>query len=359
MCDSIIHSLIGESIPNPVVKFSGVNKKVTSINNTKNILNNVSFAISKGEITGIIGHSGAGKSTLMRMINKLETPTSGKIEVDGVDIGSLNINDLRLMRRRIGMIFQNFNLLSSRTVYDNIALPLEIIGQDRQTIASVVMPIIELMDLIDKKDFYPSRLSGGQKQLVGIARALATNPDILLADEATSALDPETTISCLNILKKINMNLGISILLITHEMEVIKHIASNMIVMHNGKIIESGQTIGIFQKASHNVTKSILSTLSTCKMPEELNQRIYKIPNNNSYTITRVSFLGDKSKESILSRLVKELDININIIGGGIDQVAGTSVGILIISYPHIYNVNVNNFFSKNQLSAEVLGYVD
>lgn len=359
MDDSVIHSLIGEKILDPVVKFSGVNKKIELVNDTMNVLQNINCAIPKGKITGIIGHSGAGKSTLMRMINKLETPTSGKIEVDGVDIGSLNINDLRLMRRRIGMIFQNFSLLSSRTVYDNISLPLEIFGTDQETIASIVIPLIELMDLNDKKDFYPSKLSGGQKQRVGIARALATQPDILLADEATSALDPETTISCLNFLKKINVKFGISILLITHEMEVIKHIASNVIVMHNGKIIESGKTINIFQNAEHNVTKSLLSTLSNCKMPEELNQRIYAIPKPNSNTITRISFLGAKATESVISRLVREIDINVNIIGGGIDQVDGESIGILIISYPYSSHVHANTFFNKNQLSAEVLGYVD
>ncbi|MBY7649288.1 MAG: methionine ABC transporter ATP-binding protein [Candidatus Liberibacter europaeus] len=359
MDNSIVHKLVEEKVFDPIIKFIGVNKKVTSKNNEIEIISDVNCAIPRGKITGIIGHSGAGKSTLLRMINKLEVPTYGKIEVNGVSIESLNTADLRLMRRKIGMIFQNFNLLSSRTVYGNISFPLEIAGVDQHETESRIIPLLELMDMSDKKDYYPSQLSGGQKQRVCFARSLATRPDILLADEATSSLDPETTISCLDFLKKINDKFSISIVLITHEMAVIKHIASHVMIMNKGRIVESGKIIDIFQNPRHNITKSLLSTFSNYKIPEQLKQRIYTAPKSNSYTVTRISFLGEKATKPLISELVQKIGVDVNIIGGSIDEVAGESLGILIISYPYSAHDNVNIFFNKHQLSTEVLGYVD
>ncbi|MBA5724338.1 methionine ABC transporter ATP-binding protein [Candidatus Liberibacter sp.] len=353
-----IHRLISGTVSNPMVSFSDVTKTATSNHNTCDVISNVNCAIPRGKITGIIGHSGAGKSTLIRLINRLEQPTSGKVEVDGIDVHALDTDDLRRLRRRIGMIFQNFNLLSSRTVYENIALPLEITGMSLETIDSKVLPLLELVGLDDKKDFYPSTLSGGQKQRVGIARALATQPDLLLSDEATSALDPEMTISCLNLLKTINAQFGLSVLLVTHEMEVIKYATSHILVMNEGKIVESGKTVDIFKNPQHSITKSLLFNLPSYKLPEKISRQIHNKPTLNSYNVTRVSFSGDTVENPIISNLILEMNIDINILGGTIDEVAGESLGILVISYPSAVHISVQSFFDKHGLFTEVLGYV-
>ena len=212
----------------PMVLFAGATKRFGEGDNAFVALDGVDMAVGRGAITGIIGRSGAGKSTLIRLVNGLEKATSGKVVVDGTEVGGLDETGLRTLRREVGMIFQHFNLLSSRTAFDNIALPLEIAGLDRAAIRAKVGPLLDLVGLGDKAERYPSELSGGQKQRVGIARALATSPKLLLSDEATSALDPETTQSILALLKRINAELGLTVLLITHEMEVVKTIAGEL-----------------------------------------------------------------------------------------------------------------------------------
>src|SRR3954469_10614634 len=226
-----------------MIEFHGVEKEFPGRGGGTAVraLDGIDLSIGRGEIFGIIGRSGAGKSTLIRVVNMLERPTAGRVSVDGVDMNALDGAGLRAARRGIGMIFQHFNLLSSRTVYDNVALPLELAGLKRAEIKEKVEPLLELVGLSDKRDRYPAELSGGQKQRVGIARALATEPKVLLCDEATSALDPETTQSILALLRQVNRDLGITILLITHEIPVIKEICDRVAVIENGRIVEEGE----------------------------------------------------------------------------------------------------------------------
>ena len=222
----------------------------------------VSLSIARGEVFGVIGRSGAGKSTLIRLINALETPSSGRIEVEGVDVAGLSPSALRDLRRRVGMIFQNFGLLSSRTVTGNIAFPLALSGVPRGARAARVAALLERVGLSDHADKYPAQLSGGQKQRVGIARALATEPDILLCDEATSALDPETTRSVLALLRSLNQELGLTIVLITHEMDVVRAICDRVAVLEHGRVVESGAVADIFAGAQHPATQRMLAGIA-------------------------------------------------------------------------------------------------
>ena len=217
----------------------------------------VSLSVARGEVFGVIGQSGAGKSTLIRLINALERPTSGRVEVDGIDLAALGPADLRALRRRIGMIFQNFGLLSSRSVAANVALPLKLAG--RTGIEARVAELLARVGLSDHAHKYPAQLSGGQKQRVGIARALATGPDILLCDEATSALDPETTRSVLALLRELNRELGLTIVLITHEMEVVRAVCDRVAVLEAGRVVESGTVADIFAHAAHDATRRMLA----------------------------------------------------------------------------------------------------
>ena len=233
-----------------VTKEFDVNKqKVTA-------LSDVNFTIEKGDIFGIIGFSGAGKSTLLRMINALEVPTSGHVEIDGVNINGLSFNELRKVRKRIGMVFQQFNLLNAKSVYDNVAIPLILNKVSKSEIDNKVKTLLDFVDLGDKANAYPGELSGGQKQRVGIARALATDPSILLCDEATSALDPDTTESILQLLERVNRELGVTVVIVTHEIDVIQKICNRVVVMEHGKLIERGSVLEVFSKPKHETTKS-------------------------------------------------------------------------------------------------------
>jgi D-methionine transport system ATP-binding protein len=226
-------------------------------------LQGVSLKIERGDIFGIVGYSGAGKSTLLRLINGLETPTSGEVIVDGKNISALKTKELRQARQKIGMIFQHFHLLWSRTVRDNVAFPLEIAGVPKQKIDEKVNHLLERVGLADRANAYPSQLSGGQKQRVGIARALANDPDVLLCDEATSALDPETTASILQLLKEIHKDTGITLVLITHEMSVVRAICNKMAVMESGRVVETGAVEQIFQSPSHPLTRQFIYGVGT------------------------------------------------------------------------------------------------
>ena len=225
-------------------------------------LDGVSLEIPAGGVFGVIGQSGAGKSTLIRLINALERPTSGRVEVDGIDVAGLSAADLRALRRRIGMIFQNFGLLSSRTVAANVAFPLVLAGVAKATRESKVAALLDRVGLSDHAAKYPAQLSGGQKQRVGIARALATDPDILLCDEATSALDPETTRSVLTLLRDLNRDLGLTIVLITHEMDVVRYVCDRVAVLERGRVVETGTVTDIFANAAHPATRRMLQSLS-------------------------------------------------------------------------------------------------
>ncbi|MEN6523853.1 MAG: ATP-binding cassette domain-containing protein, partial [Anaerolineaceae bacterium] len=240
-----------------MISIKNVKKVFGEGDNQLHALDDVSINIERGEIFGVVGPSGAGKSTLIRCVNMLEKPTSGSIKVNNIEVTTLSSQELRKARQRMGMIFQHFNLLSSRTVTDNVAFPLEITGVEKSIREERVKELLKLVDLSEKADAYPAQLSGGQKQRVGIARALATQPDILLSDEATSALDPQTTTSILNLLKELNRNLGLTILLITHEMEVVRQICDRVAVLKNGKVVESGTLNDLMTQPDSYIARSL------------------------------------------------------------------------------------------------------
>ncbi len=297
-------------------------------------LKNVSIAIPPGEIYGVIGRSGAGKSTLIRAINGLERPTSGDVVVDGVTINRLSEAALRDQRRRIGMIFQHFNLLSSRSAFDNVALPLELAGLSRAAIREKVLGLLDLVGLTDKKDRYPIELSGGQKQRVGIARALATDPRVLLSDEATSALDPETTRSILRLLAEVNARLGVTIVLITHEMTVIKEICHRVGVIEAGRIIEEGRVSDVFAHPRTATARSFIGSLPGREIPPALAARLRTNPAGASQTVLRLTLTGDAASQPLVTQLARELGIDIALLGGQIDSIGTLPFALLYIGVP-------------------------
>ncbi|MEY9779693.1 methionine ABC transporter ATP-binding protein [Sinorhizobium fredii] len=344
------------------VVFDGVSKRFAASGESAafTALNDVSLTVARGSITGIIGRSGAGKSTLIRLVNGLEKPTSGKVFVDGVDVGVLDEGGLRDLRRSVGMIFQHFNLLSSRTVFGNVALPLEISGMDCRAIDERVRPLLDLVGLADKHGRYPSELSGGQKQRIGIARALATEPKLLLSDEATSALDPETTQSILQLLKRINAELGLTVLLITHEMEVVKAVTSDVAVIDKGEIVERGQTFDVFTHPKHATTRALLSGLPGSKLPEAIARGLKTAAAEGDRVVVRLTFFGAAAERPLISRLIQSIGAEVNIIAGTIDEIGGKPYGSLVVAYgadPETA-ARADRFFAENGLVTEVLGYV-
>lgn len=293
--------------------------------NTFHAVKDISLDIKKGEIFGIIGLSGAGKSSLIRLFNGLEPVTSGKIEIEGVDISELPKRELLNKRKKIGMIFQHFNLLKSRTVKENIAFPLEIDGWKKSDIEKRVRELLGLVELEDKGDFYPAQLSGGQKQRVAIAKALANNPKILLSDEATSALDPKTTKSILKLIKDIQKKMDLTVVLITHQMEVIREICDRVAVMSKGEIIESGKTYEIFLNPKTDITKELISYVP----PQEKEEIEYIKKAGNK--VIKLMFLGSVAGDPILSKAVKKFGLDINVLGGSIDLLSAMQVGHLIV----------------------------
>nr|WP_245223840.1 ATP-binding cassette domain-containing protein [Rhizobium halophytocola] len=344
-----------------MVRFDGVSKvfPASSGRSAFIALDGIDYAVPKGAITGIIGRSGAGKSTLIRLVNGLETASAGKVVVDGVDVGGLDAAGLRGLRRQVGMIFQHFNLLSSRTVYDNVALPLEIAGVDRQSIDRRVTSLVDLVGLSDRARRYPAELSGGQKQRVGIARALATEPKLLLSDEATSALDPETTQSILELLKSINRDLGLTVLLITHEMEVVKTIASQVAVIDKGKIVESGRTFDVFTRPVQETTKILLSAASGVKLPDWISSDLKPAPSAGDRAFVRLIFMGETAFKPLTAQLAAAIGPDLNILAGAIDEIAGEPFGSLVVAYPAEPDMlsRAEAFYARTGLTTEVLGY--
>lgn len=291
----------------------------------------VNLTIQTGEIFGVIGYSGAGKSTLVRMINQLEKQTSGEVIIDGEDISLLNPKDLRKKRTKMGMIFQHFNLLWSRTVQKNIELPLEIAGVDKEIRKKKTRELIELVGLQGRENAYPSELSGGQKQRVGIARALANDPSLLLCDEATSALDPDTTEQILDLLKDINHKLGITIIMITHQMEVVQKICHRVALMSEGKVVEVGRVKDIFEHPQHTVTKRFVRDISSKIDDDKQNENLKKIYPNG--ILLRLTFDEDISRQPIVSRVMKETTLDISIVSGNLTNTIDSSFGVLIVKY--------------------------
>lgn len=288
-------------------------------------LKNINLRVESGEIYGIIGFSGAGKSTLIRIINLLEAPSSGEVIVNGKNLASLSARELRTERQKIGMIFQHFNLLTSKTVFENIAFALEIARWERSAIKARVAELLELVDLSDKAKSYPSQLSGGQKQRVAIARALANHPHLLLCDEATSALDTKTTKSILALLKSIQVRLNLTIILITHQIDVIRAICDKMCVISNGKIVESGAVEDIFIAPQNDITKELIAFLPPVK-----DENLARLLDDKS-DVYRVIFTGSDAHKPLISQMVRQFGVDVNILSGSIDEVQSTELGHLVI----------------------------
>ena len=323
-------------------------------------LADVDLDVAAGEIFGVIGRSGAGKSTLIRALNGLERPTRGTVTVDGIDITALEEAGLRAERRKIGMIFQHFNLLSSRSVFDNVALPLEFAGADRRAIAARVEPLLDLVGLTDKRDRFPIELSGGQKQRVGIARALATEPKVLLCDEATSALDPETTRSILALLKQVNRDLGVTIVLITHEMEVVKQICDRVGVIEAGRIIEQGATYDVVTRPQTETARSFLGTLTGRELPPILSARIRPTREGTTRTVLRLDFAGDTAEEPTIARLSRRFGTDVAILQAQVDEIAGRPFGSITVAIDtaQLDDGSVEAFLATAGVSVERIGHV-
>lgn len=312
-----------------MIEFENVSKDFRIKESKVEALKNVNLKIENGDIFGIIGFSGAGKSTLLRTINALEKPTEGRVLIDGEDINQLTSSRLREKRKSIGMIFQQFNLLETKTVYENVALPLKLNNVPKEQIKKRVEEILDFVELSDKSQAYPAKLSGGQKQRVGIARALATEPSILLSDEATSALDPKTTASILKLLKKINRELHITIVLITHEMNVIQSICNHVAVMEKGEIVEKGNVIDIFSMPKMSITRNFVKTVINDNVPERLIAGI--LTDQRNYKILRLKFLDSDSTESVLAEVNKRFEVETNILFANISEIQDRILGIIIV----------------------------
>lgn len=324
----------GTTAPNAgSIRFEGVGKTYHAASGPVEALREIDLEIPAGGIFGIIGRSGAGKSSLLRTINGLETPSAGRVTVGGVDVATLGTGELVTLRRRIGMIFQHFNLLSAKTVAENVALPLKVAGVPRAEIAERVASLLALVGLDGKADAYPGRLSGGQKQRVGIARALVHRPDILLCDEATSALDPETTQSILALLRDINARLGITIVLITHEIRVIRAICDSVLVLERGAIAETGPVWQVFGNPQHDATRALLAPLAT-RVPEDIAQRLHAQPEGAGdwHRVVELRYAGGEVPD--LSRVAAAFGAGVRLLHGSLDRIQGHTQGALLLSIP-------------------------
>ncbi|THU02034.1 ATP-binding cassette domain-containing protein [Lampropedia puyangensis] len=353
-----------ESSPPAAVVFEQVGKTYQSSAGPVAALHAIDLSIPSGCIYGIIGRSGAGKSSLLRTINRLEEPSEGRVMVEGVDIGTLSQQELVRQRRRIGMIFQHFNLLSAKTVWDNVALPLRVAGVPEPQVKERVQALLELVGLADKHNTYPRRLSGGQKQRVGIARALVHNPPILLCDEATSALDPETTQAILQLLKDINQRLNITIILITHEMSVIREIADEVLVLEQGRIAEHGPVWQVFGAPEHPATQALLAPLQH-SLPEDLAARLQPQPPNNGQPFQQVLqlfYTGQAGLVPDLPHIAARLPGHPMLLHGGVDRIQGHAQGSLLIGLDgHATLPDFSLLTQGEQAIAhriEVIGYV-
>ena len=308
-----------------LIEIRGLTKTFGKAAKSFEALKGIDLAIEEGEIFGVIGLSGAGKSTFIRCLNLLERPTSGTVLVNGRDLTSLTQAELLEARRGMGMIFQQFNLLTSRTVYGNVAFPMEIAGKSRADIKARVAELLELVGLSDKVKAYPAQLSGGQKQRVGIARALANNPSILLCDEATSALDPQTTSSILALIEDLKTRLGLTVVLITHEMKVITEICDRVAVMEDGVVVESGKVIDVFASPKHPTSKGFVEAMQPSV--ERYLERGYKAKG----ILVRISFIGDSVAEPLVYALIKRFDVEPNILQAHVDHIKGAPYGTLLL----------------------------
>jgi D-methionine transport system ATP-binding protein len=347
-------------LANALVRFIGVGKTYEGAQGPVQALQGIDLNIERGEVFGIIGRSGAGKSSLIRTINRLEQPSSGRVLVDQVDIGEFDEDRLVALRRRIGMIFQHFNLMSAKTVWQNVELPLKVAGVPQAERWRKVGELLELVGLQGKRDAYPAQLSGGQKQRVGIARALVHDPQILLCDEATSALDPETTESILALLRDINQRLGLTIILITHEMAVIRAICDRVVVLEGGQVVEQGPVWQVFGNPRHEVSRTLLAPLQH-GLPEELRARLRNTPATpGAALVLRLRVTGAQAGEADLSSLFNLLGGQVSLLQGGIERIQGRALGSLVVAVSNSPHDREHLLQRAGQWAQQVeeLGYV-
>ncbi|BDH47009.1 methionine import ATP-binding protein MetN [Salmonella enterica subsp. enterica serovar Choleraesuis] len=344
----------------PMIKLSNITKVFQQGNRTINALNGVSLDVPAGQIYGVIGSSGAGKSTLIRCVNLLERPTTGSVLVDGQDLMAMNASQLTRARRQIGMIFQHFNLLASRTVFGNVALPLELNNTPKAAIEQRVNELLELVGLADKRDAWPANLSGGQKQRVAIARALASSPKVLLCDEATSALDPATTRAILELLKDINRRLGLTILLITHEMDVVKRICDRVAVISNGELIEQDTVSAVFSHPKTPLAQQFIQSTLHLDIPDDYAARLKTEPCADSVPLLRLEFTGQSVDAPLLSETTRRFNVNNNIISAQMDYAGGVKFGIMLTEMHGTQESTqaAIEHLQEHQVKVEVLGYV-
>ncbi|MFA0493480.1 methionine ABC transporter ATP-binding protein MetN [Vibrio sp. 10N.222.54.B11] len=343
-----------------MIKVNQVNKVFYQGTKEINALIDINLHIPQGQIFGVIGSSGAGKSTLIRCVNMLEAPTSGEVIVDGIDLTKLSKSELSEARRNIGMIFQHFNLLSSRTVFNNVALPLELAGKDKAIIEAKVSELLELVGLADKRDTYPANLSGGQKQRVAIARALASDPKVLLCDEATSALDPATTQSILELLREINRKLNITILLITHEMDVVKSICHEVAIIGGGELVEKGTVGDIFAHPKTKLAHQFIRSTLDLTIPEDYQARLQETRVNSSYPLVRLEFTGATVDAPLMTQIARKFNIDVSILSSDLDYAGGVKFGMMVAElFGNEADDNAAiQFLRDNNVKVEVLGYV-
>ncbi|AIX50336.1 methionine ABC transporter ATP-binding protein MetN [Pantoea eucrina] len=343
-----------------MIKLENITKVFQQGSRTIQALSGVSLHVPAGQIYGVIGSSGAGKSTLIRCVNLLERPTSGRVLVDGQDLTALSSGQLTLARRQIGMIFQHFNLMNSRTVAGNVALPLELGNLSRDQIKARVSELLELVGLNDKHDSWPANLSGGQKQRVAIARALASNPKVLLCDEATSALDPATTRSILELLKDINRRLGITILLITHEMDVVKRICDQVAVISNGELIEKDSVSEVFSHPKTPLAQQFIQSTLHLDIPEDYQERMRAQPAAQTVPLLRLEFTGKSVDAPLLSEAARRFNVNNNIISAQMDYAGGVKFGIMLAEMDgsETDTQAAISWLKEHHVKVEVLGYV-
>lgn len=312
-----------------IISFENLSKRYEKQGQTFVALDNVTFKVNKGDVYGLIGFSGAGKSTLLRMVNALETPTDGKVFVKGVDLTSLKEGKLREVRKGIGMIFQEFNLLETKTVFDNIAIPLVLRHESKQNIKSRVEELLKFVGLEDKAKALPGELSGGQKQRVGIARALATEPEILLCDEATSALDPDTTESILNLLARVNKELNVTILFVTHTIRIVQKLCNKVAILEHGKLVENGSVIDIFSKPKSTIAKRFVETVIPSKIPESIVAELKKYEAN--YKVIRIFFHAEHATDDVIWQINAKLGVHTNVMFASVTELQGRVLSIITL----------------------------
>ena len=336
-----------------VVRFINITKDFTQGKNVSRALNHVSFEVNNGDICGLIGFSGAGKSTLLRMVNELETPTEGDVEVLGHSLKNTKGKKLRDIRKRIGMIFQEFNLLESKTVFDNVAIALKLNGESKDYIQQRVTTLLEFVGLSDKKDSYPYELSGGQKQRVGIARALATKPEILLCDEATSALDPDTTESILNLLSKINKELQVTILFVTHTIRVVQKICNKVAILEHGNLVEFGNVIDIFSNPQSTIAKKFVGAVIPNVIPKGIKDELLKY--DGKYKLIRIFFHAQNATDDVIWQINNRLNVHTNVMFASVSELQDVVLSVITLQITGTEDdfKKVYDYISSRQIEFE------